>query len=371
MGQHLNPAEAANGSPVNLHDFEALAQARLDAAAWAYFAGGAGDEHTLADNAAAWQRLRLLPRVAQALTGGHTRCTLGGRTLAAPLLLAPVAFQRLAHADGEAASALAAAAQGAGFVLSAQASQPLEAVARLVRDDADRGPLWFQLYAQPEPGATLALAQRARDAGFEALVLTVDAPVHGARDRERRASFQLPPGIGAVNLAPAAAPPPGLSRFDLAARHALPFSALADLARHSGLPVWVKGVLHADDARAAVAAGAVGVIVSNHGGRTLDTAVSTAQALPAIAQALATRPGPRPGLLVDGGIRRGTDVLKALALGADAVLLGRPQVMALAAGGAHGVAHMLRLLRDELEIAMILCGCRTLAEVQAGLIAPA
>ncbi|MFN7727386.1 MAG: alpha-hydroxy acid oxidase [Rubrivivax sp.] len=371
MGQHLNPAgaaDAASGTPVNLHDYEALAQARLAASAWAYFAGGAGDEQTLADNAAAWQRLRLLPRVARDLTGGHTRCTLGGRTLAAPLLLAPVAFQRLAHADGEAASALAAAAQGAGFVLSAQASQPLEAVARLVRDEADRGPLWFQLYAQPEPGATLALAQRARDAGFEALVLTVDAPVHGARDRERRAGFQLPPGISAVNLGPTAAPPPGLSRFDLAARHALPFSALAELARHSGLPVWVKGVLHADDARAAVAAGAAGVIVSNHGGRTLDTAVSTAQALPAIAQALATLPGPRPGLLVDGGIRRGTDVLKALALGADAVLLGRPQVMALAAGGAYGVAHMLRLLRDELEIAMILCGCRTLADIHPGLL---
>ena len=354
---------AAPSAAINLHDFDTLAQARLDPAAWAYFAGGAGDEHTLADNQAAWQGLKLLPRVARDLAGGHTRLRLGGRDMACPLLLAPVAFQRLAHVDGEAASALAAAAQGAGFVLSAQASQPLEAVAALVRGEADRGPLWFQLYAQPDPGHTRELAQRARDAGFEALVLTVDAPVHGARDRERRAGFSLPPGVSAVNLRPPALSHDGLSRFDLAARHALPWAALETLATASGLPVWVKGVLHPQDACTAQTAGAAGVIVSNHGGRTLDTAVATAQALPAIAQALRALPGPRLPLLVDGGIRRGTDVFKALALGADAVLLGRPQVMALAAGGAQGVAHMLRLLRDELEIAMLLCGCRTLADI--------
>jgi 4-hydroxymandelate oxidase len=348
----------------NLHEFEALAHERLDDAAWAYFAGGAGDEITLHANRDAWDTLRLVPRVMRPLAGGDTAVSLLGRRWPTPLLLAPVAYQQLAHPHGEQASALAAAAQGTGLVLSAQASVPLEDVARLVQGDAGRGPLWMQLYLQPDRGATRALAERARVAGFEALVLTVDAPLHGARDRERRAGFVLPPGVRAVNLAPEAAPAAGTSRFDYAAAHAPAWSDIEWLAAAADLPVIVKGVLHPDDARAACDSGAAGLIVSNHGGRTLDGCVSTAEALPAVAEALAGR----LPLLVDGGIRRGTDVLKALALGAQAVLVGRPQVMALAAGGAAGVAQMLRLLRDELEIAMALCGCRSPAEVSAALL---
>lgn len=352
-----------NAAAVNVHDFERLAQARLDAQAWAYFSGGAGDELTLRDNLAAWTRRRLLPRVARPLAGGHTRTTLLGREWPTPLLLAPVAYQRLAHADGERASALAAAAQATGLVLSAQSSVALEEVAALVADDAGRGPLWCQLAPGPDRGLLRALAQRARAAGFEALVLTVDTPLNGVRDRERRAGFVLPAGVRAVHLPPPAAADG--SRFDFAAAHAARWDDIGWLAGETGLPVLVKGVLHPDDARLAQAAGAAGVIVSNHGGRALDGVPATAEMLPRVADALG---GGLP-LLVDGGIRRGSDVLKALALGAGAVLLGRPQVMALAAGGAPAVAQMLRLLRDELEIAMALCGCRSVGEVTPALLA--
>ena len=185
---------------VTLDDHAAHARTVLDANAWAYFAGGAADEIALAANRSAWNAMRLYPRVLRPLAGGHTRVSLLGRSLAHPILLAPVAFQRMAHPDGELASAVAAAAQQAGFVLSTQASQPLESIAEAVRDDPDRGPLWFQLYLQHDRGFNRELVHRAEHAGYEALVLTVDAPCHGARDRERRANFRLPAGISAQML---------------------------------------------------------------------------------------------------------------------------------------------------------------------------
>lgn len=359
MGGHL--------SPVCVQDFEALAQAQLEETAWAYFTGGAADEITSRENSAAWAALPLLPRVMRPLEGGSTAVTLLGRRRPTPLLLAPVALHKLAHPQGEEATALAAAAQGCGLVLSTLSSVPMEAVAArvLAEPEATRGPLWFQVYLQADRGATRALAQRAAAAGFEALVLTVDAPLTGARDRERRAGFKTPPGLHVHLSGPEPMPASG-SRFDFAHSHAPRWSDIGWLAEASGLPVLVKGVLHPDDARHAQAEGAAGVIVSNHGGRTLDTVLPTARALPAVADALG---GALP-LLVDGGIRRGTDVLKALALGADAVLLGRPQVMALAAGGAPAVAQMLRLLRDEFEIAMALTGCRHTGDIARALIAP-
>ena len=303
------------------------------------------------------------------LAGGHTRVDLLGRTLDPPLLLAPVAYQRLVHPDGEAATALAAAAQGTGLVLSAQSSVPLERVAGLVRDDAGRGPLWFQLVLPHDRGFARDLLARVEAAGFEALVLTVDAPVNGVRDRERRARFTLPPGVRAVNL-DGLAPPPTVGAGSVFAQWMAQAATWADvdwLLQQTRLPVLLKGVLHADDARQAVAQGAAGVIVSNHGGRTLDGALATADALPTVVQAVA---GQVP-VLVDGGIRRGVDVLRACALGARAVLIGRPQVHALAVGGPHGVAHLLRLLRDELEVAMALCGCATLAQAGSALCLPA
>lgn len=358
----------------SLADHGRLARQHLNDNAWAYFSGGAADEITLHANRIAWDHITLQPRVLRTLAGGHTRTTLLGRTLAHPILLAPVAFQRMAHPDGELATAYAAAALGAGMVLSTQSSTPVEAVAQAMQvDPAERGmggPLWFQLYVQHDRGFTRELVQRAEAAGVEALVLTVDAPTSGARDRERRAQFRLPAGISAVHLAGLAPPParplaPGQSAlFDDLLHHAPTWDDVAWLQSITRLPVLLKGVLHPDDACQAAALGVAGLIVSNHGGRTLDTAPATAHALPRIADAVQ---GTLP-LLVDGGIRRGTDVLKAIALGASAVLVGRPAIYGLAHAGAAGVAHVLRLLRDELEIAMALTGCATLAQATPALL---
>ncbi|ODS70796.1 MAG: alpha-hydroxy-acid oxidizing enzyme [Acidovorax sp. SCN 65-28] len=355
---------------VTLADHEQHARTQLDDNAWAYFSGGAADEISLRANRTAWDALPLWPRVLRPLAGGHTRVPLLGRTLAHPILLAPVAFQRMAHPDGELAMAYAAAALGAGVVLSTQASVSVESVAQAVLPDPGRGPLWFQLYLQPDRGFTQALVQRAEAAGYEALVLTVDAPTSGVRDRERRAGFRLPSGVGPVNLAglqTPASPPlsPGQSAlFDGLLHHAPTWDDIAWLQSITRLPVLLKGVLHPADARQAVSVGAAGLIVSNHGGRSLDTAPATATALPRVVQAV----GGAVPVLADGGIRRGTDVLKAMALGASAVLVGRPAVWGLANAGAAGVAHVLRLLRDELEVAMALTGCATLAEATPALL---
>jgi 4-hydroxymandelate oxidase len=347
---------------VNLHDLQAAADPLLSPQARAYLNGGGGDERTLQANHTDWAALRLWPRVMRPLAASHTGLTLAGRALDHPILLAPVAYQRLAHPDGEWATALAAAAQGAGMVLSSQSSVAVETVAAAFKDSPAAGPLWFQLYLQPDRALTRALLQRAEAAGCEAIVLTVDAPVHGVRDQERRVGFRLPPGVQAVHL-PAAVARAGL---DALLAQAPGWDDLAWLQEQTSLPIWLKGVLHPDDARAAVAAGAAGLIVSNHGGRTLDSCVSTAWALPRIVHAVQGR----VPVLVDGGIRRGTDVLKALALGASAVLVGRPQVQALAVDGAMGVARTIRLLRDELAVAMALSGCRTLADIGPALLAP-
>lgn len=365
--------EALAPDTLTLADHERHARARLDANAWAYFSGGAGDEHTLHANRHAWDTIALLPRVLRPLAGGHTRCTLLGRELAHPILLAPVAYQCLAHPDGEIATAWAAAALGAGMVLSMQSSTTLEAVAAAMVGERSAGPLWLQLYLQHDRALVRELIARAEAAGCEALVLTVDAPTSGVRDRERRAGFALPPGIRAANLSAMAAPPPmrlgaGQSAlFDGLLQHAPTWDDVAWLQAQTRLPVLLKGVLHPEDARLAAAQGIAGLIVSNHGGRTLDTALSTASALPRIADAVG---GALP-LLVDGGVRRGTDVFKALALGATAVLVGRPVVWGLAHAGAAGVAHVLRVLRDELEVAMALTGCATLGGISRAALAPA
>lgn len=369
----MSPAPVIESLPeglANLADFEAPARARVSDAAWAYLNGGAADEITLRDNRAAWDAIRLQPRVLRDLSHGHTRVTLLGRELRHPLLLAPIAYQRLFHADGELAIAHAAAAQESGLILSAQASVDMEAVAAPMRADPGAGPLWFQLYWRDDRDFMRALLQRVEAAGFQALVLTVDAPVHGARDRERRIGFKLPDHIRAVNLGGLKKPldlQPGQSAlFDGLMPRAATWREIDWLRAQSRLPLLLKGVTHADDAREALARGVTGFVVSNHGGRALDTLPATAELLPPLRAAL----GPDVPLLVDGGIRRGTDVLKAIALGADAVLLGRPYVHALAASGALGVAHALRLLRDELEIAMALSGCKTLADAGPPLLWP-
>ncbi len=339
---------------VSLNDHEHHAQTVLSAPAWAYFSGGAADELTLQTNRHQWQDVSLLPRVLRPLAGSHTQVELLGRRWAHPILAAPVAYQRMAHPDGELATAVAAAAQSAGMVLSTQSSVSLETVAQAVLPDMGRGPLWFQLYVQAHERLTMDLVRRAEQAGYEALVVTVDAPSGGVRDRERRAGFTLPPGVSAVNVSHSFCP------------SAPTWADLAHLQRQTTLPILLKGILHPADAKRAVDMGFAGVIVSNHGGRTLDTAPGTLAMLPHIAQAVAGH----ALVLVDGGIRRGTDVIKALALGAQAVLVGRPVVYGLANAGAVGVAHVLRLLRDELAIAMAQCGCATLADISKDLLIP-
>ena len=242
---------------VTLADHEQHARTQLDDNAWAYFSGGAADEISLHANRSAWDALPLWPRVLRPLAGGHTRVSLLGRTLAHPILLAPVAFQRLAHPDGELAMAYAAAALGAGVVLSTQASVSLESVAQAVLPDPGRGPLWFQLYLQPDRDFTQALVRRTEAAGYEALVLTVDAPTSGVRDRERRAGFRLPPGVGPVNLAGLQAPTPSAlgpgqsALFDGLLHHAPTWDDIAWLQSITRLPVLLKGVLHPADARQA------------------------------------------------------------------------------------------------------------------------
>ncbi|HVZ42819.1 MAG TPA: alpha-hydroxy acid oxidase [Ramlibacter sp.] len=338
----------------NLAQHEQRARETLDPAAWAYLCGAAGRGITERANRAAWESVTLVPRVLASLEGLDTRTQLLGRAMASPLIAAPVAFQQLAHRDAEVGTALAAAAQEAGMVLSQQASTPLEAVADAVAADSRRGPLWLQMYWQADRSAVAALADRARASGYEALVLTVDSTV--------RSGFHLPAGLVAPNM-PAAPAAQDLRSLCAAAPT---WHELEWLCANAPLPVIVKGILHPDDARHARACGAAAIVVSNHGGRTLDGAAATATMLPRVAEAL---DGAVP-LLVDGGIRSGTDVLKALALGARAVMIGRPIVWGLTNAGARGVAHVLRLLRDELEIAMAQCGCANLARVHGDLIAP-
>lgn len=351
--------------PVCLEDYERLAQAKLDANARAFFAGGAGDEITVRWNREAFDRLALNPRVLRGGSGGHTRFTLFGREFKHPIFVAPMSLQKLAHAHGEIATAIAADAQDACMVLSAQASVPMEEAYQ-----AGATCRWFQLYVQPTKPATLQLVRRAEAAGFEALVVTVDAPVSGARTREHRAGFKVPPHITPVNLESLPPlQPPVLTRdqsvvFDHFMALATTWKDLVWLKTQTKLPILVKGILNEEDAAHAVDIGIDGIIVSNHGGRTLDTVPATIDVLPEIAEATE---GKIP-LLLDGGIRRGTDVLKAIARGASAVLVGRPIIYGLAVDGTLGAAHVLRILRDEFEMAMALTGCRTLADIGPHLI---
>lgn len=349
---------------VSLADYEPHARRRMGENAWSYIAGGAADERTLAENQAAFARLRLNGRVLADLAGAHTRLELFGQRLDHPILVAPTAFHRLLHPDGEVATVVGAGALRAAMVVSAQASLPLEAIAARAA-----APLWFQLYVQPDRNFTHALVRRAEAAGYAALVVTVDAPV-SLRNREQRSGFRLPPGVEAVNLRgapqPAAQPvaPHESEVFAGLLRAAATWADIDALRRLTPLPLLLKGIMTPADALRGIEAGADGLIVSNHGGRVLDGQPATIEALPAIARAV----GGRVPLLLDGGIRRGTDVLKALALGARAVLAGRPVLHGLAVGGATGVAHVLKLLRTELEIAMAQTGCATLGAISPGVL---
>ncbi|AVZ79332.1 alpha-hydroxy-acid oxidizing enzyme [Zoogloeaceae bacteirum Par-f-2] len=354
------PLEAIPYDIVSASDYEQRARAHLDDNAWAYLQGAAADELTLAANVDAFRRRRLLPRVLRDLRQGHTRCRLFDDELEHPLLLAPLAYQRLFHPDGELASALAAGVMGSAMVVSTLATYTLEDIASQAR-----GPLWFQLYWQGERERSLALVRRAEAAGYRALVVTVDAPVSGVRNREQRAGFRLPPGIVAANVATTMGHGKGLEPRGIFAglmAVAPTWDDIAWLRSQTRLPLLLKGILHVDDGRLARELGVDGIVVSNHGGRVLDTTPASLDLLPAFRATL----GERFTLLVDGGIRRGSDVFKAIACGADAVMIGRPYAHALAVAGALGVAHLLKLLRQELEACMALCGCADLAAINAG-----
>jgi 4-hydroxymandelate oxidase len=352
--------------PLDLAALEAQARARLDRGVYDYIAGGADAEQTLADNQAAWSRLRLRPRVLRDVTEVSTATTLLGAEVPTPLLVAPMAYHRMVHPDGEAASAAGAASAGVPYVCSTQATLPVEAVA----DAAPDAVRWFQVYVVRDRGWTAELVARAAAAGYRALVLTVDVPLLGNRLRDLRNDFRLPTG-----MAPANAPPAGAARQRELAADVLAQAGQFDpgltpevigwLAERSGLPVVVKGVLRGDDAVACLAAGAAAVVVSNHGGRQLDGVVPTPDALAEVVDAV----GDRAEVYADGGIRRGTDALKALALGARAVLVGRPVLWGLAAGGAAGVERVLSGLAGELRLAMALCGAVGMADLTPDLIA--
>jgi 4-hydroxymandelate oxidase len=336
---------------INVSDAEREGQAKLERGPRDYFAGGAGDEVTLRENVEAWGRWRLRPRVLNDVREVSTAAEVLGRPVRAPVLVAPVAYQRMAHAEAESGMAAGAAEAGTVMCLSTLSNtRPAEVAAA-----APGGRHWFQLYAFKDEAVTWALMEEAIDAGFEAVVVTADAPPGGNRERDRRNRFTLPRELGTPSLTAAVGGQRELSIEETFAlmNHALTWSDVEDLASECSVPVLVKGTLTAEDAELALEHGAAGVVASNHGGRQLDRSLATAEALPEIADALAGR----GTLLVDGGIRRGIDVATALALGADAVLVGRPALWGLAAGGGQGVARVLELLREELELTLGLCGC--------------
>lgn len=360
----------APAKPINLFEYETQALGHLSQMALDYYASGAWDEITLRDNRAAFERFKLRPRMLVDVSKRDLSTTILGQSLQLPVLIAPMAFQCLAHAEGEIATAKAAAKLGTAMVLSTLATKSLEAVASV----RNQTPQWFQLYVHRDRALTRALVERAHAAGFQALCLTVDAPVLGSRERDKRNQFVLPPEMELANLAmltdleiPYKMGESGLFAYFLEQLNpALSWADLEWLQSLSPLPLVVKGILRGDDALRAVEHGAKAVIVSNHGGRQLDGAIASIDALSEVVAAV----GNKAEVLVDGGIRRGTDILKALALGAKAVLLGRPVLWGLAVGGEAGACHVLELLRDELDLAMALSGCAKLQDVDPSLVVP-
>jgi 4-hydroxymandelate oxidase len=352
----------AGMEPVNVMDFERIARERLPPLAWDYYASGANDEITLRENRSAFDRLELHYKILVDVSQRSMRTSVLGHDVSMPLLLAPTAFHRLAHPDGELATVRAAGAAGTIMILSTLSNTRIEDVVA-----AASGPVWFQLYVYRDRRVTQGLVERVEAAGCKALVLTVDAPLLGRRERDVRNRFHLPDGLVLENMLPVGLEdlPPGAEDSGLAAYFAalldpaLTWTDVAWLRSITRLPLVIKGLVRPDDALRAVDCGANAVMVSNHGGRQLDTSPATIDVLPAIADAVGTR----AEILLDGGVRRGTDVIKAVALGARAVAIGRPVLWGLAAGGEVGLGRVLGLLRDEIDLGMALCGCTSAAEI--------
>jgi 4-hydroxymandelate oxidase len=353
-------------APVNLFEYEPIARALLSQVAYDYIAGGAGDEITLRRNRERFEGILLKPRVLADVSHIDTRLELFGQPFDFPILLAPTAYQKIAHPEGELAVARGAAAAGATLVVSTFATTAIEDIARCA---ATR--LWFQLYVQRDRGFTRDLIQRAEAAGCQAIMITVDTPILGQREREKRTRFTLPPGMERENLKMMGSEATRAEHFKEKAMYSildpsLDWDRVAWMRSIARVPLILKGILSPEDARLAVEQGVSGVVVSNHGGRNLDTVPAAIEALPAVAEAVQGR----IPILLDGGIRRGTDIVKALGLGARAVLIGRPYLWALAANGAAGVQRVVELLRAELEAAMTLCGTTSLARIDRSVLWP-
>jgi len=356
-----------SGQPINLFEFERLAKSRLTPMAYDYYAAGAMDEITLHANRRAYDEIFLRSRVLVGVGNTHTQTSLLGCGMTMPVLIAPSAFHGLATPLAERATAAAAARAGVVYVMSTMANTRMEDVAA-----ATTGPRWFQLYVFKDRGITRSLVERAEASGFTALELTVDTPKVGRREADERNGFSLPEGLEALNLKAShlSEVKGGGEGSGLAAYFAnliddnLTWADVEWLRSITKLPILIKGIGRGDDAQQAIAAGAAAIIVSNHGGRQLDTARPTIRALPEVVRAVAGR----VPVVCDGGIRRGTDIIKALALGAAAVQIGRPVLWGLAVAGEEGAGQVLELLRAELELAMKLCGCRTLADITGDLI---
>lgn len=353
---------------LNIADYAREARSKLSQEVFDYYEGGALDEITLRENSAGWDRLKLYYRVLAGVGARDISTTVLGREVSMPVLVAPTAFHKLACEEGEVAAARAAASAGTAFILSSLSNTAMEEVfAQAAR------PRWFQLYIYKDRELTLELVKRAEAAGADAIVLTVDAPGWGNRERDARNGFKLPAGLTVENVAPVGKGNfPEVKGSGLAAyvrnhfKEDLSFDDLDWLCRSTGLPVVVKGVCRGDDARRSAEHGGAAVVVSNHGGRQLDTAPATSQALPHVVDAA----GELCEIYVDGGIRRGSDVLKAIALGARAVLVGRPVLWGLCSAGEQGALQVLEILRRELDEAMLLCGCSSLAEIDRSLLGP-
>lgn len=364
----ISSASHESRALINLFDYEGEAEKRIPPSHWGYIAGGANDERTLDANRAAFDRILIRYRTMVDVSTRDTSTTVLGTPLSMPVMVAPTAMQKLAHADGECGTARAARAAGTLMVTSTTATTGLREVCA-----ASPGPMWFQLYLYQDRSRSRALIEEAVQSGYTGVVLTVDAPVLGRRERDIRLGFTLPKGLTLSNAAVAGmGVVPDAS--DDASGLMLHFRSLHDAAlvpqdiswvrEVSGLPVIVKGIVRGDDALTAVDHGAAGIVVSNHGGRQLDTSIPSIQALPEVVAAV----GGRAEVYVDGGIRRGTDVIKALALGARAVMIGRPVLWGLAVDGEAGVCNVLELLREEVDLAMALCGVRNVSEITRDLV---
>ena len=365
---HTIPADIACAS-----DYRAYAKERLIDATWHYIDGGSGDEITKQANRTSFDAIKLRSRVLCDLAGASTQTTLFKKTpfkqtLQYPMLVAPMAYQKLLHDHGEVGTVMASCAQDIGFSLSTLASSTIEEIAQYHQQQSTQSPspLWFALYVQPDFNETLDLIKRAEHSGYTALVISVDAPVNGLRNREQRANFSLPENISAVNLANNNVDATNYDQYKhpvlTRLTHTAPtWQTIQEIIKHTKLPVIIKGILDSHDALMAKEIGAHGVIVSNHGGRVLDGAQPSIDALPIIR----TTVGDEFTLLLDSGIIRGSDIFKAIALGANAVLIGRPVLYALATAGPMGVAHVLKILKDEFELTMGLCGAKTIDEITA------